>query len=333
MRQVRNFEHLLLTKQLYQDALDSSDRGDRSLLTRALIILDLSIELALKNILLNLDPNFAPDQGRRDILWHDLWRKTDAALKQVSGNNLSERSECVRLHEFRNLVQHHGFEPSISDLRRYLASAERMLCDAFRDAFGLDFHNLRHWDFVENEDIKRLLNESEEFLGNGNPVMCMIGCKWVRDMVIDAIRTHSGRVREGHAPHLSGHISQEAESLGQFGEFILNWNEYLNKRIRQLEDELVLIGFGLSTTDTRQFLSACGITHESMMADGHIEVNLVRGGVREEAEHESAFMLNYLYRLLQALGESSTDILSSVTVRLPLSEQEIVSYDWFKNTE
>jgi hypothetical protein len=330
VRQIRNFEHLLLTKQLYQDALDSSDRGDRSLLTRALIILDLSIELALKNILINLDPNFAPDQGRRDILWHDLWHKTDAALKQVSGNNLSERSECMRLHEFRNLVQHHGFEPSLSDLRRYLASAERMLFEAFRDAFGLDFHNLRRWDFVENEDIKRLLNECEEFLEDGNPVVCMIGCKWVRDILIDAIRTHGDRIQEGHAPHLSGRTRQEAENLGEFGEFILNWNEYANKRISQLEDELVLIGFGLSTTDTRLFLNALGTTYESMMSDGQIEVQIVRVAVREEAEHESIFMLNYLYRLLRALGESTSDILSSVRVSLPLSEQEIVKYDWFK---
>lgn len=331
MRQIRNFDHLLVSKQLYQDAFDSSER-DQSLLTRALILLDLAIELALKNILLNLDPNFAPEQGKRDILWQELWRKTDAALKQVAGSGLSERSECTRLHEFRNLVQHHGFEPSIADLKRYLESAERMLTAALRDAFGIDFRNLRRWDFVESEDIKTLLNESEEFLKNGNPVVCMIGCKLARDKVIDAIRKHARRFRAGVAPHLSWSARQDAESVNEFASYLLHWNEYANLRIGQLEDELVLIGFGLSTTDTRQFLTAGGVTGESMMEDGHMTIHILRDPVREQADRESTFMLNYLYRLLRALGERRSDLLSLVKVKVPLSGQAIVSHDWFKRS-
>jgi hypothetical protein len=301
-------------------------------LTRALIILDLSIELALKTTLLNLDPDFGPDQGKRDILWHELWRKTDSALKRLADNGLLERSECARLHEFRNLVQHHGFEPLIADLKRYLESAERMLSGAFRDAFDLDFRNLRRWDFVDNKDIKRLLNECEEFLKNGNPVVCMIGCKLARKLILGAIRSESGRLQEGHVPHLNSRARENAQSLGEFGSFILGWNEHTNRRIRQLEDEVVLIGLGLSTTDTRQFLNAQGVTHEAMMGDGHLEMSIVRNPVRDIAEHESVFMLDYLYRLLGALSQSAADILTSVEIYIPLSKQGIVSYDWFKDT-
>jgi DNA-binding Lrp family transcriptional regulator len=268
VRQIRNFDHLLLAKQLYQDALDSSDRGDRSLLTRSLIILDLSIELALKN----------------------------------------------------------------ADLERFLESAARMLSAALRDGFGLDFRNLRRWDFVENEDLRTLLNECEEYLRSGNPVVCMIGCKWTRDIVIEAIHEHADRFREGHAPHLNWRTRDLEEGMGELGDFLRSQSEYVNKRIRRLEDEIVLIGFGLSTTDTRQFLNARGVTYEVMMADGHMQIQIAGDAAREESEHEATFMLNYLSRLLRALGESSTNILASVSVQVPLSGQGIASYDWFKES-
>jgi hypothetical protein len=60
------------------------------------------------------------------------------------------------------------------------------------------------------------------------------------------------------------------------------------------------------------------------MADGLMQVRIVREAVRKEAEDESTFMLNYLYRLLRALGSSGNDILSSVRVTVPLSEQAIL---------
>jgi hypothetical protein len=334
---IRNFDHLLLVKQLYQDALDSSDRVDRSLLTRALIILDLSVDLALKSILLNLDPDFLADKGKGDIAWPELWRKTDLALKQSGRTGLTEFSECKSLHDLRNLVQHQGSEPSKSDLTRYLKAVERMLGLAFSATFGLDFSNLRKWDFLENEDLRKLLAESEEFLDKGNSVLSIIGCKIARDKIVQAIRSyargpHEHRPRMDYYPRPSfgSNVPQDLTDMKVFVDYVNEVNDHTQKQIERLEQEILLIGFGLSTADTRKFVHASGFTHETFFEDGGMSVQVVGGRTPEELEAEAAFMLNFLFSLLRALGESTSTVLSDLKVERPLSTQEIASYvDWF----
>lgn len=138
----------MLVKHLYQDARDLLERGDRLSLTKAIILRDLAVEQALKSVLLNLNPNFIIPRGRNDIGWRDLWREASDAVLGAKGVALSEHSESSRLHELRNLVQHHGTEPPASEVRRFAVSTNRMLAATFRDAFDLDFDGLRPWDFV-----------------------------------------------------------------------------------------------------------------------------------------------------------------------------------------
>lgn len=61
----RNTDQLVLVKQLYQDANNLITDRDRLSLTKAVIILDLSVELMLNNIVLNLDPNLTVNQITR----------------------------------------------------------------------------------------------------------------------------------------------------------------------------------------------------------------------------------------------------------------------------
>lgn len=94
---IRNFEQLIVVKQLYQDARDLSQRGDRLSLTKSIILLDLAVEQSLKSILLNLNPNFIIPRGRNDISWKDLWRNASSAVQNTKGVSLSEQNESSRL--------------------------------------------------------------------------------------------------------------------------------------------------------------------------------------------------------------------------------------------
>jgi hypothetical protein len=192
---IRNFEQLILVKQLYEDARELAERRDRLALTKAIILLDLSIEQLLKSILLNHNPSFFIPRGKSDINWKELWQNASDAVQKEKGVALSEQSESSSLHQLRNLVQHHGTEPPTSDVKRYIVSTARMLANSFRDAFDLDFDKLRSFDFVENNDLRRLLNESEEFLSNGNPVVCIIGCKLARKLIVDAVHRYTTKER------------------------------------------------------------------------------------------------------------------------------------------
>ncbi|MGI8732850.1 MAG: hypothetical protein ACR2LM_06065 [Pyrinomonadaceae bacterium] len=332
MSSIRNFEQLILVKHLFQDARDLTGRGDRLSLTKAIILLDLSIEQSLKSILLNLNPNFIIPRGRQDIKWRDLWQNASSAVQNIKGVALSEQNESSRLHELRNLVQHHGTEPPSSEVRRHVVSTNRMLTDAFRDAFDLDFDNLRPWDFVENDDLRRLLNECEEFLRNGNPVVCVIGCKIARTLIIEAIRKYTTKERFDFPPMFSSRAGQDAYAVKEFADFIIKLSEYTSKRIRRLETEVLLVGMGLPIIDTRRFMQLRGSTSESTMADGHLEVNINNPDTNKEAETANAiFMLDYLYRLIRSAEENHPGVLSEIKVQMPLSEQGIAKYtDWFK---
>jgi hypothetical protein len=233
MTALRNFDQLILIKQLYHDAHDLAERGDRLSLTKSIILLDLSIEQMLKNILLNLDPSFIAPRGRNDITYRELWDNASRAVQDAKGVTLSERNESTRLHEFRNLVQHNGTVPTQVEVRRYSVATERMLRAAFNGAYDLDFKSFRPWDFVANTDLRSLLNESEDFLRGGNPIVCIIGCKHAHQLIIEAIRRHT--MPDGsYLPGSLGYRAQEqVEAINEFAEYILKHNEEISARLLQ----------------------------------------------------------------------------------------------------
>ena len=326
---IRNFEQLILVKHLYQDARDTAEQSSRLAQTKAIILLDLSIEQTLKNILLNLNPNYIIQKGRNDIQWRELWREASKAVQDIKGVALSEQMESTRLHELRNLVQHNGTVPPTPEVQRYVVSTKQMLTDAFRDAFDLDFDNLRPWDFIGNADLRRLLNDSEEYLGSGQPVFCIIGCKLARRLIMDALRRHIQNPYD-FPPVLRLRSYDESHALREFIQYVEELDEYTSKVISRLETELIFVGLGLSIIDTRRFIQAAGPTDESIAVDGQMHVNLHADEVnRAEVNELASFMLDYLYRLVRRIDEDRPDVLDGIEIKVPLSEQGIALHpEW-----
>src|SRR5260370_15211189 len=143
----RNPQQLILVKQLYLDACLLADRGDTFSVTKAVILLDLAIEHMLNNIVLNLDPSFTVNQtkGVEDIGRRTLWGNASTAIRAAAKTPLLEVRELANLHALRNLVQHSGTEPTQSETKRYLHSANVMLIAVFSDVYGLDFGKFKIW--------------------------------------------------------------------------------------------------------------------------------------------------------------------------------------------
>jgi len=190
-----------------------SGRPDALSLTKAIVLLDLSVELMLNNIVLNLDPNFTVNEtkGSEDISRKTLWGNAARAVRATNKGSLPEAREIANLHALRNLVQHSGNQPSQSETERYFAAIRVMFSTVFENVYGLDFSRFQIWDLVANNDLREWLRDSEVALTKGHPEICIAGCNHAHDLIIGAIRrfTKLRRFRSSvsfHRPRLDQHM-------------------------------------------------------------------------------------------------------------------------------
>lgn len=157
----RNQQQLILIKQLYEDARLLEERGDAFSLTKAVVLLDLSIEHILNNIILNVDPTSSVNQTKSsgDLNRRTLSGNSSTALGSAGKKPPLEAGELANLHKLRNLVQHIGMEPAQSEVRRYLAAANNMLISVFEDVYELSFESFKLWDLVSNLDLRNWLRD------------------------------------------------------------------------------------------------------------------------------------------------------------------------------
>lgn len=337
----RNQQQLILVKQLYEDARLLEEKGDAFSLTKAVVLLDLSIEHILNNIILNLDPSFTVNQtkGTGDIDRRTLWGNASTALRAAGKKPLSEVRELANLHALRNLVQHIGMEPAQSEAHRYLTAASNMLTSIFEDVYELSFENFKLWDLVSNIELRDWLRDSEQALKNGDPLRCIGACNHAHALIIGAIRTftklrrfRASRVFSSstYSPSLPAGFPQQAMSQIQgmakrIDNEIRGGVERFRKEIMQeiefLEDEVVAIGVGLPLMDTRRFQKIGSLVLIFISADGHMQSrSKVTDQDRNEIAKDAEFMLDYLSRLIRLLDEAYPGVLENIKIPLPLQE-------------
>ncbi len=311
----RNQQQLILVKHLYEDARLLEERGDAFSLTKAVVLLDLSIEHILNNLILNLDPTFTVNQTKSsgDINRRTLSGNASTALRAAGKKPLLEERELANLHALRNLVQHIGMEPAQSEVDRYLAAANNMLISVFEDVYGLSFESFKLWDLVSNIDLRNWLRDSEEALKGGDIRRCIGACKRAHALIIGAVRNSTKPYRFSGYTTLS--LDKDiSRGIGRFRREIIQEIEFL-------ENEVVAIGVGLPLMDTRRFQKAGSSVLIFVSADGHMQssssvVSEDRGQMAKGAE----FMLDYLSRLIRLLDEAYPGVLESIKIPLSLEE-------------
>jgi hypothetical protein len=336
---------LILVRQLYEDAFNLAAREDDLSLTKALILLDLSVEQMLNQLLRDFDRDFAPnfDSGRRDVGWRQLWQLAQPVMKDM-GSRLVNYRELSSLHEIRNLAQHNGSIPAQGEVKRYIQPVSEMMRTVFRDAYNQDFDTFTLWELIPNEGLRQWLQDSEFALKKGRVTVCIAGCNVAHGLIISAIRTNTKLRRFQislsnvlprspggyHAvpSGLLGLASQLRQAANQIDNAIRQGVEHFRKEILRemefLEDEVVTIGVGLPLMDTRRFQKIGNHALVFLAESGDIQIRTKTLGTEQSELLEGArFMLTYLSRLVRLVDEAYPEVLAGVRVKKRLREQGI----------
>lgn len=319
-----NPQQLMLVKQLYEDARALSARNDELSLTKAIILLDLSVDNLLNQIVRDCSlPN--PSSGRNDAKWHDNWSNAHSALKNI-GINLIHRRELASLHDIQNLTQHNGTIPTQNEVQRYLVPAFNMIQKVFNDLYNRDFQNFTLWDLIENQNLRRLLIDSEFALSRGKPEICICGCSIVHNRLIETVRSYTKKHRFdspfGDFTKLnSGKFASSPLAFNTYGEEtvrlasvvreeLADLKKEILEEIKFLEHEIVTVGIGMPVMEARKFQSI--VDRISYRHDKHndvVEVYVTDYDARDIDLLESArFTLNYLSRLIRLVDDSYPEI-------------------------
>lgn len=310
-------QQLLLVKELYKEAEQASGREDTFSTSKGILFLDLAVEQMLLTIITMLPSKVTIPKG--ELKWEQLWQ-TASEVMADNGHSLPGKVSLKNLHQDRNRVQHAGSTFHFTQVRKHIGPVHNMVGTTFQEAFALDFENFREWDFIENEDLRRWLRESEDFLEEGNALACIVGCIVAYGWVIDAVRkqTKLGRMRRSIGHEIRG--TTFAKALNEVRKELL-------EDIRLLENEVVAIGVGLPVMDTRRFLKFTRVIGVFLAEAGNISV--ARHGHSLDNDPTVAnFMLEYLARLIQLVADGYPDVLNTISVKLFPKEQEV----WLRAT-
>ncbi len=128
----------------------------------------------------------------------------DALVKQLKGRRVSipyER-EIDELNKSRVLAQHYGTVLEGKDVYRLVITAENFMKEFLSEAFAVDYDSLSELVTLENQDIKRILEEAQKLLADGSFEKAAITAhlavqktKWVIERKLSPSRlgSHAGR--------------------------------------------------------------------------------------------------------------------------------------------
>jgi hypothetical protein len=314
---------LLLVKQLYDDACILVAREDDLSLIKSVILLDLSVEQMLNQILRDFHRDFSPtaNGGRKDVGWQRLWQHASPELKKM-GSELLNYRELSSLHEVRNLAQHNASIPTQAEVKRYVQPADEMMTRIFHDAYKQDFHNFTLWDLIPNEGLRQWLQDSESALSSGQSEISIAGCNVAHGLIISAIRNFTRLRRFGRASVFSG--SSFSGFPRGFPSMLSSYLSQMMGAIEFLEDEVVTIGAGMPLMDTRKFQKIGSDVLVFLADSGDIQINTkTSGSERGEVAQGARFMLNYLSRLVRLVDEAYPGVLEGIQVKKRLRGQKI----------
>jgi len=91
------------------------------------------------------------------------------------------------------MVQHAGAPYDFSQARTPVAPVEDMLSHAFQDVYGLEFPRYSFLALIANEDLRRWLEDAQQFLSEGEPTLTIAACNYAHRLVIEELQNRTGR--------------------------------------------------------------------------------------------------------------------------------------------
>jgi hypothetical protein len=311
-----NAQQLLLIKELFGDAQALASRDDTFSTSKGILLLDLSVELMLRAIIYTLVPNLNP---KKDLYWQDLWKQADAALK-LRNSQLNNYAPLKTLHDHRNMVQHAGAVYHFSQAQMHVPPVEDMLSHAFKDVYGLNFSSYSLLGLIANDDLRKWLQDTEQLLNEGGPVLAIAACKFVHRLVIGEVRRSTRKWWPADIRPRGLDSIDLVSTRPLFREI----REHFDSEFEALEQEVTAIGVGLSILEARRFRTLGGYVQLTVALDGTWHLNIGPDRPFEENKEAAEFMLGYLSRLIRYIEQTFGSALQSLKIEVPLMEQGLV---------
>jgi len=311
-----NAQQLLLVKDLFGDAQALALRDDTFSTSKAILLLDLSVELMLRAVIFTLVPNLNP---KRDLYWKDLWKEADDALKRRNCQ-LHNYAPLKALHDHRNMVQHAGAVYHFSQAQMHVPPVEDMLSHAFQDVYGLDFSSYSLLGLIANDDLRKWLHDTEKILNEDGPILAITACKFAHRLVIGEVRRRTRRWWPSSFRTRGLDAVDQVSIQSAFKEI----KEQFDSEFEALEHEVIAIGVGLSILEARRFRTFGGYVQLSVTLDGQWHINIGPDRPFQENKEAAEFMLGYLSRLIRYIEQTFGSALQNLKIEVPLMKQELV---------
>ncbi len=148
---------LSFIKYLYQDAVEKSNQPNPQNSASILAFHD-AIELFLQ-----LSVEFLNANPKTDIKFIAYW---EIINQKLSGNQLLHKASMIRLNKARVNLKHHGQLINKSDIEAFRVNSKNFFEDNTPIVFGIDFSEISLIDLIENDEVKQILKDAQDFSKN-----------------------------------------------------------------------------------------------------------------------------------------------------------------------
>ncbi len=180
------FQRLLLSKQLYMHGLEHSN--NTGMLDKMIAVHNFhsAIEIALKAILLHYD---ITAENQLDMRFSDMIKAINkhGSFKE-KGMVLPYQQQILNLNQYRNLVQHHGFEPEASSMDHWRVYSLDFLTQVCQNYFAKSYDDISSVDLIDDLTLRGLMNISlvslhEQKYGK-SAIFSKMGFEWARSAIL-----------------------------------------------------------------------------------------------------------------------------------------------------
>ena len=275
---------------------------------KATLALDATVEWTLLTIELLLPlPSVMPWREDKLIPRDVLWSRMRACV-QAKGLRPPEVQDLLaQLYRLRISVQH------VAAVRAYPQQFEdpvrRLVQFLFEEICEVRFDGFRPWSLIENESVRRWLEDASSALEGRDVVSAVATMEVVRDRLVAAVDG-----RPPSRPRLF--MNRIAASRGQsdyskVAQVVAAETETLDPRIARLETSVVMLGLGLTIPERHALDRGTRNVHVSQRGNGEF---LVMAQPDLPTVEEALAALELLWRLAYTAQTQARDRVATITL-------------------
>ncbi len=164
--------------------------------------------------------------------------------KKLSGTEITQKVSMERLNKARVSLKHYGILPTKTDIEAFRASVTNFFEENTQIAFGISFTEISLIELVQNDKVRSLLKEAEDFLGKNEIFDSLDKISLGFELLI---RDYENR-KIGHgwlSPFLIGDdLTYLSGTFIHLDDELKEFVDKVRKSIGQLQNAVKMIGLG-----------------------------------------------------------------------------------------